>query len=95
MLFGGKSFGNIRHWQPVRAMYYGGSSGPIRESGYEGLVYRSQFGESGHNIALFDVQDADIINAAPYQVTSIDVKFEETGNRWYSNKHYNKSEAKN
>ena len=67
----------------------------FRQSGYEGLVYRSQFGESGHNIALFDVQDADIINAAPYQVTSIDVKFEETGNRWYSNKHYNKSEAKN
>ena len=63
------------------------------ESGYEGLVYRSQFGESGYNIALFDVQDADIINAAPYQVTSIDVKFEEIGNRWFANKHYDKAKT--
>ena len=49
------------------------------QNGYDGLVYRSQFGESGYNIALFEVRDADVINAAPYQVTAIDVKFEAIG----------------
>ena len=63
----------------------------FRDNGYDGLVYRSQFGETGYNIGLFDVGDADIINAAPYQVTDIDVKFEEIGNRWFSKKRYARS----
>ena len=63
----------------------------FRDNGYDGLVYRSQFGETGFNIGLFDVGDADIINAAPYQVTAIDVKFEEIGNRWFSKKHYDRN----
>ena len=57
-------------------------------NGYDGLVFRSQFGESGYNIVLFNVQDAEIVNAAPYEVTGIDVKFSEVGNRWFSKKHY-------
>lgn len=63
----------------------------FRNNGYDGLVYRSQFGETGYNIGLFDVEDADIINAAPYQVTDIDVKFKEIGNRWFSKKHYDRN----
>lgn len=63
------------------------------DNGYDGLVYRSQFGESGYNIGLFNVGDAEIINAAPYQVTDIDVKFEEIGNRWFSKKHYDMNES--
>ena len=62
----------------------------FRDNGYDGVVYRSQFGETGYNIALFDVGDAEIINAAPYQVTGIEVKFEEIGNRWFSKKHYDR-----
>ena len=63
------------------------------DNGYDGLVYRSQFGESGFNIGLFDVGDAEIINAAPYQVTGIDVKFEEIGTRWFSKKHYDRNKS--
>lgn len=54
--------------------------------GYDGLVYRSQFGESGYNIGLFDVGAAEAISASPYQVTGIDVKYEEIGSGWYSKK---------
>ena len=67
----------------------------FRHHGYDGLVYRSQFGERGYNIALFEVQDAEVINAAPYQVTAIDVKYEAIGNRWFSKKHYDKKPRSN
>lgn len=61
------------------------------EQGYDGLVYRSQFGESGYNICLFDAGDAEVINAAPYRVAGIDIKFEEIGSRWYSKSHHDMS----
>ena len=58
------------------------------ENGYEGIIYRSHFGKVGHNIALFSVEDAKIINAAPYVVTEMKIEFEEIGNRWFSEREY-------
>ena len=52
--------------------------------GYEGLIYRSNFGDEGYNLALFDIDAAKAINAAPYRVTGVKVCFEEYGNRWFS-----------
>ena len=40
----------------------------FRSAGYDGVIYRSQFGEKGHNLALFNVADAEPINCAPYRV---------------------------
>jgi hypothetical protein len=60
----------------------------FRNAGYDGIIYRSQFGEGGYNVALFNLADADAINCAPYRVSAVEVKFEETGNRWYSGKHH-------
>ena len=57
--------------------------------GYEGLTYRSNFGEKGYNFALFDRNAANAINAAPYRVTGVRVSFEEIGNRWFSRKDSN------
>ena len=54
----------------------------FRNEGYEAIIYRSQFG-AGFNIALFDTDDARVINCAPYRVTSIDIQHEEIGNRWF------------
>jgi len=51
-------------------------------NGYDALIYRSQFGQEGFNIALFDIKDAEIIGAAPYQVTAVDVEYKEMGNPW-------------
>jgi hypothetical protein len=59
----------------------------FREAGYDAVAYKSQFGEKGFNVAVFNVADADPINCAPYEVTEIDVKFREIGNRWFSTKH--------
>ena len=62
----------------------------FQEAGYDAIVYRSQFGQDGqdgqdgYNIAIFRLEDADILNCAPYQVESIEVRFKEIGNRWYS-----------
>jgi hypothetical protein len=55
----------------------------FRHSGYDAVIYKSQFGERGYNIALFDVGNAAAINCAPYEVSGIEVKFKEIGNRWF------------
>ena len=51
----------------------------FRDAGYDAIVYRSNFGEKGCNVAVFDMGDADIINCAPYEIKSIEVKFEQMG----------------
>ena len=59
----------------------------FQEAGYDAIVYRSQFGQEGrdgYNIAVFKLDDAEILNCAPYRVKGIEVSFEEFGNRWYS-----------
>lgn len=59
----------------------------FRSVGYDAVIYRSQFGVDGFSIAIFNVDDGEIINCAPYQVTGIEVKYEQIGNRWFSQKH--------
>ena len=59
----------------------------FREAGYDAIVYRSQFGQGGrdgYNIAIFRLEDAEILNCAPYRVESIEVNYEEIGNRWFT-----------
>jgi len=55
----------------------------FRDIGYDAIVYRSQFGELGFNLVLFDIDDAEIINCAPYEINAIKVDFQEIGNRWF------------
>lgn len=59
----------------------------FRAAGYDGIVYRSQFGEAGYNVVIFNLDDAEAINCAPYRVSAVEVKFEQIGNPWYSSKH--------
>ena len=59
----------------------------FQEAGYDAIVYRSQFGQEGkdgYNIALFELEDAEVLNCAPYQVESIEVNYEELGDRWFA-----------
>ena len=59
----------------------------FREAGYDAIVYRSQFGQEeieGYNVAIFELDDAAILNCAPYRVESINVNYEEFGNRWFA-----------
>ncbi len=62
--------------------------------GYDAIAYRSQFGDKGYNIALFNLEDAEVITAAPYHVTDIDMKFDKIGNGWFSTKHYDSKKKK-
>jgi RES domain-containing protein len=79
--------------RPVTRSDEGGDYAPtqilaelFKDAGYEGIVYKSQFGEKGYNIVLFDIDDALPINCAPYEVTAINVGFKECGERWYKSK---------
>ena len=59
----------------------------FQEAGFDALVYRSQFNQgdkTGYNIAVFNLENAEILNCAPYEVQGIEVKFQEIGNRWFS-----------
>lgn len=58
----------------------------FKDAGYDAIIYKSQFGEKGFNIVVFDPDDADVINCAPYQVTELEVSFKEIGNRWFRTK---------
>lgn len=55
----------------------------FRSAGYDAIGYKSQFGENGFNIVVFNPDDADVINCAPYRVKRLDVSFEEMGDRWF------------
>jgi RES domain len=66
----------------------------FRNAGYEAIVYRSQFGEKGYNVALFNVGDAEAINGAPYEVTAVEVRYKEIGNRWFLTKHVQSKKKK-
>ena len=59
----------------------------FQEAGYDAIVYRSQFGQDGqdgYNIAVFKLEDAEVLDCAPYRVEGIEVNFKEIGNRWYA-----------
>ena len=53
------------------------------DAGYDAIVYKSQFGEKGYNIVLFNPDHSDVINCAPYQVTGFEVSFQQMGNGWF------------
>jgi len=55
----------------------------FRRAGYDGIVYRSQFGKEGYSLALFDLEKAKPVSGAPYQVKGLEVNFGEVGNRWF------------
>ena len=52
----------------------------FRNAGYDALIFRSQFGDDGWNVALFDVSDARPVASSPVRVTDIEVKFIPIGN---------------
>lgn len=49
----------------------------FRESGFDGIVYRSNFGERGYNIALFHPSDARCLEARIHVVKGIKIEQEE------------------
>lgn len=65
----------------------------FRTNGFDGVAYRSSLGE-GHNIVLFDVDCADLINCQLFEVKSVEFKFSIADNRYYVSKYYGDTNEK-
>ena len=47
----------------------------FKTEGYDGIAYRSAFGDDGHNIALFDLADAELTACALHEAESLKFSF--------------------
>jgi hypothetical protein len=61
----------------------------FKREGFGGVAYKSNFGDEGYNIAIFDIDAAVLINCGLYKITGIDIKFSEQDNPYFVSKHYN------
>jgi hypothetical protein len=56
--------------------------------GFDGIAYRSRFGAKGFNLALFDLDTAEVINCSLYEAEDVSFRFEQAGNTHFSKEHY-------
>ena len=54
----------------------------FKREGIDGIAYRSNFGEDGHNIVLFDIAAAELTNCGLCQVDAIEMTFSQA-DRFY------------
>lgn len=57
----------------------------IRSKGYDGIAYKSSLA-NGHNIALFDLESARLLNCVTHEARSLSFEFEQTDNMYYLNR---------
>lgn len=55
----------------------------FKDLGYDGLYYKSAFGENGYNIALFDLDAAYMINCSLHDVTRIRCEFHQSDSTYH------------
>lgn len=59
----------------------------FRDNGFDGVVYKSLLAK-GHNIVLFDMDAADLINCFLFEVTSVKYEFRQAANPYFVTKYY-------
>jgi RES domain-containing protein len=57
----------------------------IKSKGYDGIAYKSSLAD-GHNIVLFDLNYADLVNCSTYEVKKIELDFSQSGNPYFVQK---------
>ena len=63
----------------------------FKSAGLGGVAYKSNFGKEGYNVALFDINVADLVNCHLYQVKSLEMEFaQEHEGSYFVKKHYDK-----
>jgi len=62
-------------------------------NGFDGIAYKSNYGEDGFNVALFDLAVADLINHCLYRIDKMSVKLSEQENPYFIKRHYEKRDA--
>ena len=55
----------------------------IASENYDGIIYRSGLNEDGFNLALFDVNSAEFLQAQVFRVDRVDYDAHESGNPWF------------
>jgi hypothetical protein len=60
----------------------------FKSNGFDGVAYKSNFGEQGYNVALFDLDAADQLNCALYRVDKVDVEYSQKDGPYFIAKHY-------
>jgi RES domain-containing protein len=51
----------------------------FRANGYDGVVYRSSVSETGHNVALFDLDAAEVVHGCVFEVKHVSFKSKQAG----------------
>jgi len=55
----------------------------FRNEGYDGVAYKSAFGEDGYSVALFDLDSARQLDGALFKTRSVEFTFEASGNPYF------------
>ncbi len=55
----------------------------FRDQGYDGVAYKSAFGEDGHNVALFDIECAHLLNCTLHQVDGVTCRYSQADNTYF------------
>jgi hypothetical protein len=58
---------------------------------FDGIAYKSSYGEDGLNVALFDIDAAELIKCGLYSIKKVSVKMKQENNPYFVTKHYEKT----
>lgn len=55
----------------------------FRSENFDGIIYRSAFGERSQNLALFELKDAELVSCQLYEATSVRMNFQDRDNPYW------------
>jgi hypothetical protein len=55
----------------------------FRAEGFDGLAYRTAFGSDRFNVAIFDLEAAELLTCALHEIKDVELKHDETANPYY------------
>jgi hypothetical protein len=55
--------------------------------GFDGIAYKSSYGEDGFNVALFDIEAADLITCGLHRIKDVSVTTVEQDHPYFVSKH--------
>jgi hypothetical protein len=53
---------------------------------YDGIAYKSSYGEDGFNVAMFDIDAADLINCSLYRIKDVSVQMTQQDSPYFISK---------
>lgn len=63
----------------------------FKKEGFDGIAYKSNFGDTGYNLALFDLEAANLINCELVKVDKIDIESSQQDNPYFIRRTSNKT----